>query len=169
MDSVITFIKTNNEVLSLTAVFMSGITLFFLLINFWRTSRLMRKYKKLMQGLEGKDLEQMLNAHIDSVNRFFVKTGEVENAYNSIRKMAENSIQNVGVVRFNAFDDTGSDLSFAVALLNHYGDGVVISSLFGRNESRTYAKPVNRGISTYHLSAEEEEAIRKALGGTVIH
>jgi len=169
MDSIITLVKTNNHVLSLTALIMSVITLFILMLNFWRTGRLIKRYQKLMQGVEGRNLEQMLNAHMESVNRFFAKTEEVESEYKAIRKMAENSIQNVGVVRFNAFDDTGSDLSFAVALLDYYGDGAVISSIYGRSESRTYAKPVNRGESVYHLSAEEEEAIRKALRRTVIN
>jgi hypothetical protein len=66
------------------------------------------------------------------------------------------------IVRFNAFEDTGSDLSFAVALLDADYNGVVLSSIFGRNESRTYAKPVVAGQSSYFLTNEEKEALDMA-------
>ncbi|MHB9095556.1 MAG: DUF4446 family protein, partial [Eubacteriales bacterium] len=150
------------------AVFISGIALVLWLFNSWRTSRLLKKYKAMMQGMEGKDLETMLTAHLDAVNKALGKTREVESAYKAVRKMAERSIQHVGVVRFNAFSDTGSDLSFSIALLDHNGDGLVLSSIFSRNESHAYAKPVSKGASSYHLSGEEEAAIRKALENEII-
>ena len=68
----------------------------------------------------------------------------------------------MGVVRFNAFSNTGSDLSFAVALLDDHDNGVVFCSLFGRSESRVYAKPISKGESSYLLTAEEKEALQKA-------
>ena len=70
----------------------------------------------------------------------------------------------VGVVRFNAFQNTGGDLSFAVALLTGKQDGVVFSSIYGREESRFYVKPISAGSSAYQLSAEEWEAIQQAVG-----
>lgn len=75
------------------------------------------------------------------------------------------SIQNVGLVRFDAFEDMGGKLSFAAALLDAHGSGVVLSSINGRAETRIYAKPVERGQSKITLSDEEIEAIRRALGG----
>ncbi|GAB7387692.1 DUF4446 family protein [Bacillaceae bacterium] len=69
----------------------------------------------------------------------------------------------LGVVRFNAFHDTGSDLSFSVALVDDELNGVVITSIYGRDESRVYAKPLEKGRSSYHLSEEEKEALQKAL------
>ena len=105
---------------------------------------------------------------MDAFNKALLKTREVESYYRVIKKMAENSVQHVGLVRFNAFSNTGSDLSFAVALLDHHGDGVVLSSIYGRNESHAYAKPVSKGVSSYNLSDEEREAINKALENNVI-
>jgi hypothetical protein len=67
------------------------------------------------------------------------------------------------VVRFDAFQDTAGQQSFAVALLDNRGNGVVITSLFGRSESRCYAKPVVKGESPFPLSDEERAAIRQAL------
>lgn len=163
MEQFLSIIRANHEVLTLAAIGLSLISLLMWFINTWRTGRLLKKYNKLMHGMEGRNLEERLTAYVQSVQRALAKTEEVENAYKALRMMAENSVQNVGIVRFNAFDDTGSDLSFALALLDYRGDGIVISSLFGRTESRIYAKPVSKGTSSYHLSDEESEAIRKAL------
>ena len=78
-----------------------------------------------------------------------------------LRDQLMDCVQKVGVVRFNAFDDTGSDLSYSVALLDERKDGVVFSSIFGRDENRCYAKPVKNGKSDYPLSKEELEALSK--------
>jgi hypothetical protein len=69
----------------------------------------------------------------------------------------------VGLVRYDAFDDMGGHLSFSAALLDAAGNGVVITSINGRQDTRCYAKPVRGGESEYNLSAEEEAAIRQAL------
>jgi hypothetical protein len=82
-----------------------------------------------------------------------------------LREAIVTSIRHVGMVRFDAFEDMGGKLSFAVALLDEEGSGVVFSSINGRNETRVYAKPVERGVSRIDVSEEEEEAIRRALAG----
>jgi hypothetical protein len=69
----------------------------------------------------------------------------------------------VAIIRYNAFGETGSDLSFSVAIVDDAQNGVVITSIFGREESRVYAKPLTAGTSTYPLSDEEQAAIRKAV------
>lgn len=72
------------------------------------------------------------------------------------------SVRHVGVVRFDAFDDVAGQLSYSVALLDDAGDGVVLSAISGRNEMRSYAKPVRAGRSPHRLSPEELEALRSA-------
>ncbi len=72
-------------------------------------------------------------------------------------------IRRVGLVRYNPFSDAGGDQSFALALLNDHRDGVVISSLYGREMNRIYAKPVEKGSSKYQLSDEERQAIERAF------
>ena len=74
------------------------------------------------------------------------------------------ALQHVGVVRFNPYHDTGGDYSFAVALLDAQGAGVLISGLYHRDRCRVYAKPVQAWESTYKLTDEEREAIDKARG-----
>jgi uncharacterized protein DUF4446 len=82
--------------------------------------------------------------------------------------LVRGSVQHVGLVRYDAFEDMGGHLSFSTALLNADGDGVVITSINGRADTRCYAKTVKAGQSEHNLSEEEEEAIRQALAGTPV-
>ena len=84
-------------------------------------------------------------------------------AEHTLENEGKTHVQQVGIVRFNAFDNTGSDLSFAVAMLNAANTGFVLSGIYGREESRVYAKPLIKGESTYTLTKEEKQAIEHAL------
>jgi hypothetical protein len=75
------------------------------------------------------------------------------------------SIRHIGLVRFDAFEDMGGRLSFSAAMLDDNGDGIVITSINGRQDTRCYAKTVLRGTSVHNLSDEEEQAIREAMTG----
>lgn len=75
----------------------------------------------------------------------------------------EGAVRNVGLVRYDAFEDVGGRLSFSCALLDARGNGVVVTSINGRQDTRVYAKPIVEARSHYNLSIEEEEAIRQAL------
>jgi hypothetical protein len=79
--------------------------------------------------------------------------------------MIEGAVRHVGLVRYDAFEDVGGRLSFSCALLDDAGDGVVMTSINGRQDTRVYAKPIAEGKSPHNLSVEEEEAIRQALAG----
>ncbi|MGH7141338.1 MAG: DUF4446 family protein [Minisyncoccia bacterium] len=78
------------------------------------------------------------------------------------------SVRGVGVVRFNPFigDGSGGNQSFATALVNERGDGVVFSAIHSRAGSASvYAKPLSKGVSTFELTDEERGAIAKAMEG----
>lgn len=76
----------------------------------------------------------------------------------------EAGIRRVALLRYDAFEDVGGRLSFSCALLDERGNGIVFTSINGRQDTRVYAKPVQEGASVYNLSLEEEEAIQQALG-----
>src|SRR6185503_6638551 len=84
----------------------------------------------------------------------------------SVEHLSQRTIQKVAVIRYNPFSDTGGDQSFAIALLDSLGNGVVVSSLHSRTDTRVFAKPVQSGRSKFQLSDEEQDAIRKALAPT---
>lgn len=69
----------------------------------------------------------------------------------------------IGIVRYNAFKDVGSNLSFTLALLDNNNNGVVLNGIYSRDNSNIYAKPIKDGKSEYILSDEEKEAIEKAI------
>ena len=82
--------------------------------------------------------------------------------YLNLEQQLNQCIQNVGIVRYNAFDDVGSELSFAIALLDNENNGFVINSIYGRTSSNVYAKSIENGTSRYALSDEEIKAVNRA-------
>ena len=81
-----------------------------------------------------------------------------------IRNIQGNTLQKIGFKKYNAFDNIGNDLSFALTLLDGNNNGICISSIYGRNESRIFSKPIVKGKSLVSLSQEELESLNEALG-----
>lgn len=127
-----------------------------------KLAQMNRRYRKLMQGVDGSNLEKLLLSHIEEVRDTVQKVDTLALTCRNLETVSRTCVQQVGIVRFNAFEDTGSDLSFAIALLDAQDNGVVISSIFGRNESRAYAKPIIKGKSQYFLTEEEKDALEQA-------
>ncbi|HHY25451.1 MAG TPA: DUF4446 family protein [Desulfitobacterium dehalogenans] len=121
-----------------------------------------KSYLALQTFLDGSSLDEQLKEYSNKVNHIKTNLETTEKRMDQAELKLRSAIDRAELVRFNAFDNMGSDLSFALALLNQQGDGVVLSSINNREESRVYAKPVNHGESTYHLSQEEKAAIVKA-------
>jgi hypothetical protein len=127
-----------------------------------RQQRLLGQYQHLMTGTSGGNLEVLLNEHIASVRSTVDRVAAVEQLARRLEKAGYFSFQHLGVVRFNAFYDTGSDQSFAIALVDGRGNGVVLSSLHARDVTRVYAKPLQKWESSYQLTEEEKQAIALA-------
>jgi uncharacterized protein HemX len=127
-----------------------------------RQQRLLGQYQHLMTGTSGGNLEEMLHDHISQVRETETRVEAVERLARQLEKAAYFSMQHMGVVRFNPFQDTGGDQSFAVALVDGHGNGVVLSSLHGRDATRVYAKPLKTWESTHTLTDEEKQAIALA-------
>jgi hypothetical protein len=83
----------------------------------------------------------------------------------ALRAEAASALRHLAVVRYDAFNDMGGHLSWSLALLDDGGDGVVLTSIHGRSEARTYAKNISRWTSEQQLSPEEEEALTHARPG----
>lgn len=124
--------------------------------------RISWRYKKLMKGMDGVSMEKMLQGHIKEVYTLKEKVAALTTEARRLDTVLQTCTQRVVLTRFNAFDNTGSDLSFSLAMLDDHKNGVVLSSIYGRNDSRVYAKPVVNGQSTYFLTEEEKEVLAKA-------
>ncbi len=127
-----------------------------------RQQRLLGQYQHLMTGTSGGNLEEVLNDHIAQVRETETRVEALDQLAHRLEKAAYFSLQHMGIVRYNPFGDTGGDQSFAVALVDGHGNGVVLSSLHGRDMTRVYGKPLRKWESTYSLTDEERQAIALA-------
>jgi hypothetical protein len=132
-------------------------------ILFRRASAFERRFASLTRGEEGKSLEAILDAHLDKVYAVAREVDDLSARSAVLEQAQRRSFQRIGLVRFNPFEDTGGNQSFALALLDQAGDGFVVSSLHARAGTRVYGKAISRGTSEANLSDEESEALRLAL------
>ena len=127
-------------------------------------SSLKARYAQMMKGPDsGGSIEEMLISHIDETRRVAEENGAIKRECERIDALLQKAVTRVGVVRFSAFQDMGSDLSYAVALMDSRNNGVVFSSIFAREDSRSYVKPIENGRSSYAMTKEEEQAVRDAI------
>lgn len=129
-----------------------------------RTSRLDRRIASLTRGGDGSSLEEMLEAHLDKVYAVARELDELAARSAVLEKAQRTAFQRLGLVRYNPFEDTGGNQSFALALLDLQGDGFILNSLHSRTATRVYGKAITGGRAEAALSDEESEALRMALG-----
>ncbi len=148
-------------------VICGAVLLFFLIVWSLVLSLKLRQALKLLALLtpegKGRSLDQILENLLSKQEENHMLLMSLENRVEQLHLLLQSCLQRVGLVRFDAFEDVAGQQSFSVALLDNRGNGVVITSLFGRNESRCYAKPVIKGNSPHRLSEEEQIAIRQAI------
>lgn len=163
LDSIIQTLQANAVIITAASV-PAVMVLFFL---FWLTARrialLSKRLDRFMKGSSGDNIEEMVAEYKQRIEGLENLGGSLNSRVEVLETIQRGCIQKTGLVRYNAFCDTGCDLSFSLALLDSDGSGVVLSSLYGRSESIMYAKPLVNGKSRYALSAEEQEAVNRAL------
>ena len=127
-----------------------------------RTRRLDARLRGITRGAEGRSLEAILDAHLEKVFEIARLLDDVVARTAILEAAQRRAFQRVGLVRYNPFEETGGNQSFALALLDADGDGWVLSSLHARSGTRVYAKAIKAGRSDASLSAEETAAIAQA-------
>lgn len=162
MEEIFNFLRTDMFlILMISIIFILAILY---ILNTIKLSKLRKSYKEFMKRLgNGNNIDEMLKKYIKSVNDIELKNKQIEEYCNKIDKDMGKCLQKVGIVRYNAFKDTGSDLSFALAILDESNDGIVLNGIYSREMSNIYAKPIKDGKSLNTLSEEEIEAIKKAI------
>ena len=164
MNEVVQFVAANPET---SLAVLGGALAFLLLLVLYllsAVSSLKSRYNTMMVGAEsGTSIEKMLLDHIAETRQVAEENAKLREENARIDALLQTALTRVGVVRFSAFQDMGSDLSYAVAMLDAKNNGVVFSSIFAREDSRTYVKPIEGGQSKYTMTKEEEQAVKDAI------
>ena len=129
-----------------------------------------RRLRRGFAALDGSGKDTVLDAvrrGSEQTSAMRTELQDMRDALATARADLADALRHVSVVRYDAFGDMGGRLSFTVALLDDAADGVVVTSIHGRSESRTYAKGVKSGESEQSLSPEEQQAIDLAMRGAV--
>ncbi len=121
------------------------------------------RLKRIFAGTKARNLEEMIVLVGKKINKIEEKEDEINKHLVTIDERLSKSVRSVETLRFNPFIDAGSNQSFAIALMNDEGNGVVLSSLYARDRMSVFAKPIIKGKSEFELSSEEKEVLNKAI------
>ena len=168
MESIMHILKMDEMVLTMAIINILIVIGFIVMIV--KLSGINKKYRTFLDKLgNGSNIEEDLENYMYRVERVERQNAEITNYIKNLDEDLTKCIQKVGIVRYTAFKDTGSDLSFALALLDENNDGVVLNGIYSREMSNIYAKPVEKGKSSYTISEEEQQAIDKAIASESVH
>ena len=129
-----------------------------------KMSQLYRRYDLFMRGKDAETLEDLLIKQIEDINLLKIEDKTNKENIRSIKRNIRASFQKLGLVRYNAFQGMGGNLSFAIALLDYTNSGFVLNSVHSREGCYMYLKRVDRGQTEVLLGSEEREALEQALG-----
>lgn len=167
MRSIETLINNYNTEI-IIGLFIGIISLLIVFIIYsHKTNKSIKRYNQLVNGIKDIDMEDLLlniNKNIKDINK---DINLMDQNIGDIRTRLAFAIQKVGFIRYNAFDDMGSQLSFSIALLDDFKNGFVVTSIYGREDTVTYGKPIKNGTSNIPLSAEEMIAVDRAIKGNL--
>lgn len=127
-----------------------------------RLRTMQAKWDAILAESSGRNLEAILDEHFRERREHMTQTEAIADRVTVLEEKMEGSKRHLGIVRYDAFEEVGGAQSFAFALYDDRGDGVILTSLVGRADCRVYGKPLSRGRSERTLSQEEQRAIDEA-------
>ena len=134
------------------------------IINICRINKINKRYQKFMNGKDAKSLENEIVGLFE--DNKFIKAG-IENNKKDIRtlyKKLESTIQKVGIVKYDAFQQMGGKLSFCICLLDEENSGFMLNSVHSTEGCYSYTKEIIRGKAMIDLGKEEQTALKMAIG-----
>ena len=121
-----------------------------------------RKISHFTRGENGASLEGLIKKCVDSVIEIEKRNELISEHALSLDNRVSNALRNAQTIRYKAFEANGSNQSFSIALLNEKGNGVIITSLHSRDRISTFAKPIEKYLSNYDLTEEEQQVIEES-------
>lgn len=144
---------------------LSAVVALLILINLIIIIRLnskINRYKKQIERSSNATLERGLFKASEDINKLQIDQNALRTYIDDVNKEFSKAIQKVGYIRYDAFNNQGSKLSFSIALLNKDDEGILITSIYTNGESISYSKYIKGDSSDAPLSAEEMVAIDRA-------
>jgi len=129
------------------------------LYSLWQISSINRLRKTFFAGRSGADMEGIILSLKEQLQDSQRQQATLEQSLKNTRDILSFAVQKVGLVRFNPFQDGGGNFSFSLALLDSRDNGVIITSMYGREQNRIYTKRILAGGSDAPLTKEETEAV----------
>ena len=126
-------------------------------------ARLERKYKMFMKGTDAQSLEKVFVRKFNQIDKLYEAKEDHEHDINSIKSNMETMFSKHGVEKYDAFDDVGGKLSFALAMLDKNNTGFILNAIHSRDNCFFYIKEIVNGESYILLSSEEMDALRHAV------
>lgn len=154
----------HTDVFLIIVLILNIILLIWSIIGNIRIKNIHKKETIFMNKLgDGNNIKEDLDRYMKRIINLEEELRKLSLYYKELDRKTQKSIQKIGVVRYNAYNNTGSDLSFAVCFLDEKNDGVVFNGIYSRDSSNIYAKQIENGKSKYKITPEESEAINKAM------
>lgn len=165
MDRILQFLNVYTEYFLIGLILSFIVLIILYIVSLRKFKKHKERYNSLTRGLSGANIEDLflsINRDIASVNR---DINLLEDHIETLETKLSFALQRIGFVRYNAFGDMGSELSFSIALLDSYNNGFVLTSIYGRERSVSFSKPIKNGKTNIPISPEEMLAIDRALKG----
>ena len=162
MNHIVEYIRTDTFLWLM--LFINIILLILYITNVIYMKKTKKEYYNFIQKLgNGNNIEDILKHQLSKLEELDSKNQELYAFCKDINQNMKKCIQKVGIIRYSAFKDVGSDLSFAVALLDEENSGIVFNGVYSSEASNIYAKPIIKGESKYRITEEEKQAIQIAM------
>lgn len=149
--------------IAVIAVIISLLALLYSLMCHAKYRGLKKKYEFFMRGEDGHSLERRLSVEVTEIREASAALEQLFQEQARLKSVQHHTFQKIGFVKYNAFENIGNDLSFSLTLLDGNNNGICISSVYGRNESRIFSKPIIGGKALVSLSQEELESLNEAV------
>lgn len=163
MENIIEMINEYSTFIVIGLIIITILLFIIVLMLMSSVNKVEKKYRKMMRGVNSKNLESLIVSNIDNIEEALNNSKQSLEKCEKIKEEIKGCVNKVAIMRYKAFEDIGSDLSFSIAILDDYNDGVLITGIYARSDSTTYAKPVDKGISRYELSEEEIQVLNEAM------
>ena len=146
---------STNSILFIVVFVLLAICLFFII-------KVSIRLQKLFKGSQAHTLEELMNSIVTQVEVLNNKSNSHDESLKNLSERISKLGRGVKIMRFNPFKDVGGNQSFAVAIVNEDGDGVVLSSLYSRERMSVFAKQITKGVSEVELTEEEKTIVVEA-------